>query len=375
MAHVLSDAQTLLLRLRGQRLSAREAGPSAAVASITKAVCGVQAQDERAAALSVWTRGTKLRANDVERALVEERSIVRSWCMRGTLHLLPAEDVGWLMSLYGPVFIAKSRSRYQQLRLDEDACDRGVRILRGSLSSKAPLTRAQIVELLAARDLKLAGQASYHFLRRAALQGVLCFGPNAEGEPTYVLLEEWIQRGPAMKREEALLELATRYLLGYGPAGFEDLVTWSGLPASDLRAAWRGVASRAIEVQAGGKQALLHRSHEPWLRETQERAGAPIVRLLPSFDTYLLGYKDRSLVVASRYAKHIHPGGGVLHPAVVVDGQACGTWRLDRRSARLDVVVQPFETLAHAAREGLESEVAGLGEFLGAAATLTVHPS
>ncbi len=374
MTLVLSDAQTLLLRLRGQRLSAREAGSSAAVASITKGVCGVQAQDERAAALSVSTRGTILKANDVERALVEERSIVRTWCMRGTLHLLPAEDVGWLMSLYGPVFIAKSRRRYQQLRLDEDTCARGVRFLQSSLSVDAPLTRAQIVELLAPQEIQLSGQASYHFLRRAALQGVLCFGPTVEGEPTYVLLQEWIQEGARMKREAALLELATRYLLGYAPAGFEDLVTWSGLPAGDLRAAWRDLASQAIEVKVGNTPALVPRSHEPWLKETKGRVGAPVVRLLPSFDTYLLGYRDRALVVASRYAKHIHPGGGVLHPTLVVDGRASGTWRLDRRSGGLDVVVQPFEKLAHPVRDGLDSEANRVSEFLGEPATLIVHP-
>ena len=374
MTLVLSDAQALLLRLRGQRLSVREACSSDAVARITKGVCGVQAQDARAAALAVQARGTKVRANDVERARVEERSIVRTWCMRGTLHLLAAEDVGWLMALHGPVFIAKSQRRYQQLGLDEDTCARGDRVLRQALSAGAALTRAQIVERLAAQGIQLSGQAEYHFLRRAALQGVVCFGPDVEREPTYVLAAEWIRDGLRMTREDAQVELVTRYLQGYAPAGFEDLVTWSGLPAGELRAAWRGVASQAIEVKVGEAPAFVHRSQEPWLREVQVRARAPIVCLLPSFDTYLLGYRDRSLVVASRYAKHIHPGGGVLHPTLVVDGRASGTWRLDRRGGALELVVQPFEALPRAVRDGLELEASRVSEFLGEPATMVVHP-
>lgn len=373
MTRMLSEDQVRLLRLHAQRLLPQSTDACATVSQVAKAICGVQAQDESASALALRVRGTKLKASDVEHARVRERSVVRTWCMRGTLHLLAAEDVGWLLSLHGPVFIAKSRRRYQQLGLDDDICARGIRVLREVLSAKNPRTRPQIVEILATRNVHLSGQAGYHLLRRAALEGVVCFGPDLDNKPTYVPLDKWAKKGRCLKREVALSELARRYLEAYGPAGLEDLTTWSGLRLSDLRIGWQSIASEAIEVNIGKKPALMHKSHEAWLKETQARSQTPFVRLLPSFDTYLLGYRNRDLAVASQYAKRLHPGGGVLHPTLLVDGRAAGTWQTKKRRDQLNVVVQPFEKLTPSVKVELETEVADLGEFLGRKTTLVVQ--
>src|SRR5437588_9080827 len=154
----LSDDQVRFLRLRAQKLTAQQPGALTSVAHVVKELCGIQAQDARAATLAVRVRSAGLVAADVEYARVQERSVVRTWGPRGTLHLLAAEDLGWLLPLLGPVFIAGGRRRRAELGLDEDTCAKGVRIIRDVLGHQGALTRAELVEQLAIRGIRIEGQ-------------------------------------------------------------------------------------------------------------------------------------------------------------------------------------------------------------------------
>src|SRR5438309_8094626 len=142
MAIALSDDQIRILRLRSQKLAPQQPGASTSVAHVVKEVCGIQAQDANAAALAVRIRSTGLVASDVEHARVQERTIIRTWGMRGTLHLLATEDISWLLPLLGPIFIAGGQRRRAELGLDEDICARGIHIIRNVLANLGPLTRA-----------------------------------------------------------------------------------------------------------------------------------------------------------------------------------------------------------------------------------------
>jgi hypothetical protein len=334
---------------------------------------GVQAQEPSAAALALRVRSSGLTAAEVERARVVERTVVRTWGMRGTLHLLAASDLGWLLPLLGPVFSQGSRRRRLELGLDDETTARGVRLLNDVLTRESPLTRAEIVERVGAQGLHLEGQAAPHLIGQAARARLVCYGPDRDNEPTYVLLSEWVACGLPLPREEALAELARRYLAAYGPAGPEDLAHWSGLSLADVRAAWRSIADEIIAVEVARHPAGLRKDDAAWLDEPP--AEPPAVRLLPSFDTYLLGYRDRNLVVAPEYARHIHPGGGVLHPTLLIGGRAAGTWRIVRRRAALEVAVEPFDTLADALLPLIETEAMDVGRFLDTPATLRILPS
>lgn len=356
------------LRLRAQRLVSRETG----VAETVRALCGVQAQDAAAAALAVRVRCPGAVAADVSRALEQERSIVRTWCMRGTLHLLAAQDTGWLLPLLGPLFIRSNRGRRLELGLDDDTAERGVRLLRDALAAHGSLTRAEIVEQLARRGLTLAGQARPHLLGLAAAQGVICYGPARGREPTYVLLEQWIKPGHALPAPKASAELAGRYLAAYAPAAPQDFAGWSGLSLAAARSAWQQTADQLLEVRIGESPAWMLRAQAAWLDDPAP--AGPVVRLLPAFDTLWLGYRSRAVMLAPEHARRIVPGGGVLHPALLVDGKAAGTWRIRRRRAGIDLLVDPFGNLADDVREGLALEAADVGRFLGAEATLQIGP-
>src|SRR2546422_7794685 len=174
----LYDDQVRQLRLRAQRLTPRSRDTISDVALLVKELCGIQAQDARAAALALRVRSAGLVAADVEHARVQERTIIRTWGQRGTLHLLATEDLGWLLPLFSPVFIAGNRRRYVELGLDEDILARGVRAIHTVLANKGPLTRNELVEQLATHDIRLTGQARPYLIWHAALKGLICLGPD-----------------------------------------------------------------------------------------------------------------------------------------------------------------------------------------------------
>ncbi len=369
----LSAEHVRVLRLRAQRLTPQQPGTATSVAHVVKEMCGIQAQDASAASLAVRARSVGLVAADVEHARVQARSVIRTWGPRGTLHLVATEDLNWLLPLLGPVFIAGMRRRRVELGLDEDTCARGSRIIHDVLANHGSLSRAELVEQLATHGIHLEGQARPYLLARAALEGIICFGPDRGAEPTYVLLSDWVDqehKGHPLSEVAAYAELTHRYLNAYGPATPEDQATWSGMPISKIRAAWQHIANQLIEVEVGGSPVWMLRTRAAWLDEPP--APAPIVRLLPRFDIYLLGYQNRDLSVPPRYAKRINAGGGMLHPTLLVDGCAAGTWKTRREKNHLNMLVEPFNPLTPELFPGLEAEVTDLARFLGMQVTLHV---
>ena len=384
MAIRLSPDQALRLRLRAQRLALQPSDTTTSVVGVVKDLCGIQAQEAPAAALAIRVRSRGLVAADVERARVQERTVVRTWGLRGTLHLLATKDLGWLLPLLGLVFVDAGRRRREQLGLDDELYTRSVRILRDLLADRGPSTRAEIVEKLASRGFRIEGQARPYLLGRAALEGLICLGPERGAEPTYVLLSDWIGRAQGkggLSEIEAYAELTRRYLSAYGPATPRDQSAWSGLPLGKIKAAWQHITGQFVEVDVDGAPAWMLTAQAAWLDEPGVPASwlddtgtpAPTVRLLPRFDVYLLGYHNRNLAVPRQHAKRINAGGGILHPAVLVDGRAVGVWKSQLKKNELAVRVEPFDQLTAQVVQGLEAEVADLARFQEVRATLEIE--
>jgi hypothetical protein len=252
-----SADQVRRARMRAQLLSGRR---PVSVAEVVRALGGVQAQDTPASRLAIRPRSTGVDADAVRRACNQDRSVVRTWAMRGTLHMVAAEDAGWLVGLLGRRFLAAGRRRRLQLGLDDRLCGRALEALPAVLAD-GPLSRAELVRALAAKGVKVNpdGQAPAHLVGYAALSGLICRGPDLDGdEASYVLLEDWagrggpggsrrggppVNRGRTLEGDDALAELARRYLAGHGPAAPEDLAAWSGLAI--------GRAKEAFDLVAG----------------------------------------------------------------------------------------------------------------------------
>lgn len=362
MRQEISPEQVRRYRMLAQRLHPRA---DTGVAQLVRGLGGIQAQDRSAAMLAIRARSRGLVADDVRRAREVERSVVLTWAMRGTMHLVAAEDVGWLLALLGSLFIAKNQRRYRELGLDGEVRARATQIIREALAARNPQTRPELAAVLAAQGIPIEGQAIAHLVRHAALEGVICFGPQSGTTPTYVLLDDWVGLGPSLDVGHALRELARRYVGAYGPATADDLASWSGLRMAQAHAGMQSIANELVEVRVGGSPAwMLPQSKAPPAKRS--------VRLLPSYDTYMLGYRRRDLIVAAPHASRVHPGGGQIKPTLVVDGRVRGIWRASRRRGAMTIAVEPFEPLETDLLPALEDEAADVGRFLGVGVELDV---
>jgi hypothetical protein len=357
----LSDEALRTLRMRAQRL----AGPRATdVHAVVRSLGGVQAQDWRFASLAIRPRSCGLHAADVAHARDEQRSIVWTWAMRGTLHLIAAQDVAWMVGLLGPVFAAAGRRRRLALGLDDGLCERALVAIRAALIEHGPLTRAELVRRLVALGLAIdrAAQAPAHLLAYGAMRGLICRATPIGAEPTYALLEDWLGAPPeAAEPDRALAELARRYLRAHGPAAPEDFAAWSGLGLRRAR--------RAVQLIAGELRGVMTAHGPAWMSAHADAAPAlpaAHVALLGHFDPYLLGYRSRDLVLDARFAKRIQAGGGFIKPAVLVGGRVVGTWRGQHRGGDFTIAVEPFGRLDDDVQAGLDGEHGDLARFLGA---------
>jgi hypothetical protein len=345
------------LRLRAQLLSGTRDGDVGAAVS---RVVAVQAQAAVPAGLAVRARTRGLLAASVD-AAVSARAVVRTWAMRSTLHLVPAADLRWMSRVFGPVFVRAGERRRGQLGLDDATCERALQAIRAVLAGSRPLTRAQLIARIADEGVRIdpRTQAPPHLLAFAAHRGLICRGPDADrDEPTYVLVDEWLPAAQVPDRETAVAELARRYLTGYGPASVADFRVWSGLPAADVKGAWSALDDELIAVDGAGTRLAA-------LGTADLSAAEPAPpRLLGHFDTLLLGYQSRDLILARELAPLIQSGGGMIQPAVVADGRVAGTWRLDRSGSSAVVTVDPAGPLAASVLEQLEGEAREVARFL-----------
>src|SRR2546423_531502 len=226
------------MRAAAQRLTA-DTARGRRPAMILRQVVGLQAQVLSAAALGMRVRSTSLRIGDVKRALSGDRSIVRSWLMRGTLHLVASDDIRWLVQLLGPVFVRANATRYAQLGLDDDLRSSGVAAIRKILTGSGAMTRNEMVSRLRRRGIALDSktQAPIHLIGLAALQGVLCLGPERYGGGgTDVALDDLVPQGPGPLRASHLIGGAPPEVAAHGTATIGALSRHSGLPPAAARA-------------------------------------------------------------------------------------------------------------------------------------------
>lgn len=177
----------------------------------------VQAQDYLGA---LWALGLRMKtaSEQVIEQAIADRTVVRTWPMRGTLHFVAPEDVRWMLALLTPRVIAGRRARYRQLELDQKAFDRSGDVLTRALEGGRQLTRGALFKTLNSAGIATSGQRGIHILARLAQDGLLCFAAREGKQQTFALLEEWVPPARMLDRDEALAELAGRYFTSHGPA-------------------------------------------------------------------------------------------------------------------------------------------------------------
>jgi hypothetical protein len=319
----------------------------------------IQAQDYLQA---LWAIGLRLRsatAADVERAIIDGR-IVRTWPMRGTLHFVPPEDARWMLKLSASRMLAREGRRLAQLGLDQQTMERCKELFYEALEGNRRLTRPDMMRLLEEAGVSTGGQRGYHILWHASQVGLICPGPMQDKQQTFVLLDEWVPDARNLSREESLAELAGRYFASHGPATVHDFAWWAGLTVTEARSALEAAKPGLASEKSDGREWWVTNDAPGHI--AYDRSG---VYLLPGFDEYLIGYKDRSAVLAVEHASRVVPGrNGVFLPTIVVGGQVVGTWKRKLKKSSIDITLSPFAHLDDSEEKVIEA-AGRYGDFIG----------
>lgn len=333
-------------RLTAQLLAGRPARDPVAVA---ERVLAVQGQDPMGFRLAVRARTEGVTAADVDRALTEDRSLVVTWVNRGTLHLLRSDDYPLVQAVTTPPLRTSSERRLAQEGLPPRDAERGVAAIVSALAEEGPLTSDSLRERAAQAGVRAEGQALYHLLFKASLDGLVVRGPMAGRKQAYVLVKDWLGEQTPLDRAGALPEFARRYLVGHGPATERDLARWAGIPLRDVRAGLSAIGSELEELADG----LVD------LKKREPAAELPQARLLGSFEPSLLGWTSREDIVGK--APNLVTVGGMFYPFAMVRGRAVARWK--RPDGRLEL--EPFRRIAKADRAALERDAEDVERFLG----------
>jgi hypothetical protein len=350
--------QVRAFRLARQHLDRR--APAGSLLEVVRALCGVHAQLASSAELALWARIEGLERDEVSEALEDRRSLVKTWAMRGTLHLVTREDLATIVAVLGPGWDNPGGAWLRGHGVPEEHFQAIVRLVPRALGAR-PRTREQLADRLAEvggtelRERLLSGWGA--LLKPSAHRGELCFGPNHGRNVTFVRPDRWLGNLPRRDPEKAAREIVRRFLGTYGPATADDFARWIGMRGAQPKRMLAALADETAEVDVDGRTAILLASDEKALRSAGRPSG---VRLLPAFDPFVVGTRPRGHLVAQRHEARIYRAQGWISAVVLVDGAAAGTWKQERGR----VEIEPFGRISKATRGAIDEEAERLRVFV-----------
>ena len=357
----------LAWRLRRQCLD-RRASRNEALGVIAK-ICGLHAQVMSSAELTLWARVEDLEPGMVGEALWEHRSLVKTWAMRGTLHLLPADQLPtWVAAqdVLKPRHHAKSWQKYYGLTYEE--AESMLAAIPEALDGRM-LTREELAQEVGRimGSEEIGGKLRDGFgalLKPSAFRGDLLFAPSVGRNVRFARPDQWLSGGEPAETEVAAREVVRRYLAAYGPATREEFARWFGMtsPAQSGRLI-ESLGEEVAPVEVEGSHAWMLAEHIP---EAEKAEPSGVVRLLPAFDHYVVAApRDREAVLADVLKRRVYRPQGWLSPVLSVDGRLEGVWSHERKGDRLVVEIEPFAEQPEWVRRTAEEEAERLPRFLG----------
>jgi winged helix DNA-binding protein len=360
----VSWQQVHAFRLAGHHLDRR--APKQDFTRVVGDIGGVQAQVMSAAELQVGVR-VDCKVADVRTALWKDRSLVKTWLMRGTLHLVPAADLPLYTAAMSTRWIRTLGAWLKFVQLTEPEF---VSILNsiGETVDGNPMTREELISKVAhgssahVREVLKSGWGG--MLKPVARRGRLCFGPNRGQSVTFVRPQLWLDSWTELDPDAALVEVARRYLRAYGPATKVDFARWWGAWPGVGTAAWAGLAGELVNVSVEGLRADILAKD---LGRLESASGGSSVRLLPAFDPYLMGHSGRDHLFEPAYRARVSRTAGWISPVVLVGGRVVATWSHSVAKGVLHIAVEPFRRLPPKLRPEIRLRAGELAATMGLA--------
>lgn len=351
-------------RMRTQAQSLVGAGHDSPV-DVARHMLAMQGQDFNAVQWALGVRSPGSTRADVYAAF-DRGELVRSWPMRGTIHVVPAEDLGWMLDLVlgSGRSVAGLEKRWELLGIDEAWLEQVRSIITARLEGGGRLTRSEFGQTLEDAGIELGGSRLYHSIWYLAQTRSIVWGPMRGAEQELVLTDEWIPTRRMLEGDEALGEFARRYVHARGPVTIKDFAWWTGLRMADAR---RGFATAADDILAvdvdGTEMFMTHAAHDTL--DPDDAATKTSVLALLGFDETVLGYQTRDAQLPRTHAQKIVPGNnGMFKATIHAGGQVVGTWSRHRRTNDILVTAEPFTKLGAAQAKRFDTAVKAYGAFL-----------
>ena len=350
--------------MRRQHLAAR--APRDDALDVVGEISGLHAQLTASGELTLWARVDGLERDAVSQALWADRTLVKTWAMRGTLHFMRSDDLGLWVGAQRALKERHHTAAWQRyFGLSREQADAMLDAIPVALDGRE-LTREELAGEIArvtgikGLDEKLKSGFG-ELLKPAAFRGHLCFAPSDGQRVRFTRPDQWLGPWKPIDTEQATLEVARRYLSRYGPANREALARWFGMPSPAEAGRWlKRLGDEAVLVGEG----VYMLTADVEAAAAAEPAG--VVRLLPAFDHYVVAApRSGDDVVTPEARPRVYRPQGWLSPVLVVDGRMAGVWSHERKGARVSVEISPFGKLAGGARRAAEAEAASLAAFLG----------
>ena len=373
-ARRLSWKQVLHWRVERHHLQQR--ADAGSMLQVVARICGLHAQLMSSAELSAWARLEGLERKQVQRALWEERSLVKTWAMRGTLHLLPSNEFPlWQAALgtYDHYLKGAWLRAYgmSQPELEKLITTIGV-VLNGSILTRGELAR-RVGERVDSEDLPARMTGSWgSMLKPAAFRGQLCFAPSAGRNVRFTHPASWLSAAQPVEPAEAARKVTRRYLGAYGPATREDFARWwAGLSPAGTLKAFKALGDEALPVDVEGSESWMLAEHVDAVTKAKQQKS---VSLLPAFDPYVIGApRGQASILAAAAKTRVYRAQGWISPVVLVNGRIVGIWKHEKKSTRIEVAVDLFEKVPAWARREVEREIERLAIFLGGEPLLNIE--
>ncbi len=346
-----------------------ERAPRRSLVGVAERICGLHAQVMSSAELTAWARVEELAPDAVSKALWKQRSLVKLWAMRGTLHLLPARELGlWLGATatyehyLKPTWLRGFETTEKELEALIAAIDTS---LDGRLFTREELGE-EIERVTRSKGVKEKVQGSWGpFLKPASFQGKLCFGPSEGQRVRFTSPASWLKSPLVIvPADEAAAEITRRYLGAFGPAAREDLARWWGVAPAQGGRMLAALGDETVRVDVEGTEGWMLSAHA---KEAQAAAPVELARLLGGFDMWVIGAsRGAAALLDPAQRKRVYRNQGWISPVLLVNGRMEGVWRHERKGRRLLVTIEPFAgRTPRWVRTQLEAEAERLALFLG----------
>lgn len=331
-------------------------------AEIVEHLGAMQAQDFGMAKWAIGLRVPGLKDADVENAF-NNGDILRTHVLRPTWHFVRPADIRWMLALTAPRINAASAYYHRAAGLDDKVFRKSTDIIAKALTDGNCLTRTELQQVLEKAKIKAEGIRLSYIMMRAELDAVICSGPRLGKQFTYALLPERAPGAGKLHKQEALAALAKKYFATRGPATAGDYAVWSGLAMQDVKEGISLLGKQLEKQVINGKEFFCSSAGNSLQYKLTAKHQSTF--LMPDYDEYAIGYKDRTEIFGERKSTdNTKTSNLVFYHTLIVDGVAAGTWQKKMGKNKTAVEIKLTTALSKAKQQAVAKAIKKYVSFI-----------